>query len=53
MSISANEEPSDGFTVPMVCECNQQVVFGCNLDLHDMCPVCYQRYPLDTTELTN
>ncbi|KAI1774988.1 Osmotin, thaumatin-like protein [Hypoxylon cercidicola] len=28
----------DGFTVPLVCECNQEVVFGCNLDLHNMCP---------------
>ncbi|KAI1383073.1 uncharacterized protein F4822DRAFT_91835 [Hypoxylon trugodes] len=28
----------DGFTVPMVCECNNQVVLGCNLDLHEVCP---------------
>ncbi|KAI1405334.1 hypothetical protein F4819DRAFT_482852 [Hypoxylon fuscum] len=28
----------DGFTIPMVCECNNHVVLGCNLNLHDMCP---------------
>ncbi|KAI2609381.1 uncharacterized protein GGS25DRAFT_213034 [Hypoxylon fragiforme] len=28
----------DGFTVPMVCECNHAVVAGCNLNLHDVCP---------------
>ncbi|OTA91085.1 hypothetical protein M434DRAFT_33003 [Hypoxylon sp. CO27-5] len=28
----------DAFTVPLVCECNNTIVFGCNLDLHNMCP---------------
>ncbi|KAI2606564.1 Osmotin, thaumatin-like protein [Hypoxylon sp. NC1633] len=28
----------DGFTVPMVCECNESVVLGCNLDLNEVCP---------------
>ncbi|KAI0140012.1 hypothetical protein F4776DRAFT_571493 [Hypoxylon sp. NC0597] len=28
----------DAFTVPVVCECNNTIVFGCNLDLHNMCP---------------
>ncbi|KAI1410893.1 hypothetical protein F5Y13DRAFT_191973 [Hypoxylon sp. FL1857] len=28
----------DGFTVPLVCDCNNTVVIGCNLDLHPMCP---------------
>ncbi|KAI0838848.1 hypothetical protein F5Y06DRAFT_33778 [Hypoxylon sp. FL0890] len=28
----------DGFTVPLVCECNSTIVTGCNLDLHPMCP---------------
>ncbi|KAI1371708.1 Osmotin, thaumatin-like protein [Hypoxylon crocopeplum] len=28
----------DGFTVPMVCECNQTIVLGCNLNLNDVCP---------------
>ncbi|KAI1100237.1 hypothetical protein F4804DRAFT_344894 [Jackrogersella minutella] len=28
----------DAFTVPMVCECNQVVALGCNLNLNDICP---------------
>ncbi|KAI6085873.1 hypothetical protein F4821DRAFT_260568 [Hypoxylon rubiginosum] len=28
----------DGFTVPMVCECDSKVAFGCNLNLHEVCP---------------
>ncbi|KAI1762946.1 hypothetical protein GGR53DRAFT_393703 [Hypoxylon sp. FL1150] len=35
----------DGFTVPMVCECNGQVAFGCNLDLHEICPAEFQLNP--------
>ncbi|KAI1136906.1 hypothetical protein F5Y05DRAFT_414627 [Hypoxylon sp. FL0543] len=27
----------DGFTVPLVCECKNTIVMGCNLDLHPMC----------------
>ncbi|KAI0508487.1 hypothetical protein F5B22DRAFT_649980 [Xylaria bambusicola] len=32
----------DGFTVPIVCQCNDKVVVGCNLDLLDMCPADYR-----------
>ncbi|KAI1655274.1 Osmotin, thaumatin-like protein [Daldinia decipiens] len=28
----------DAFTVPMVCECDDQVQFGCNLNLQEICP---------------
>ncbi|KAI0399687.1 hypothetical protein F4802DRAFT_602747 [Xylaria palmicola] len=28
----------DGFTVPIVCECNNTVVLGCNLDFIHSCP---------------
>ncbi|KAI1214180.1 uncharacterized protein F4807DRAFT_455825 [Annulohypoxylon truncatum] len=28
----------DAFTVPMVCECNDVVVLGCNLNMNDICP---------------
>ncbi|KAI0882835.1 uncharacterized protein GGS22DRAFT_190815 [Annulohypoxylon maeteangense] len=28
----------DAFTVPMVCECNNVVALGCNLNLNDICP---------------
>ncbi|KAL7628025.1 hypothetical protein AAE478_002221 [Parahypoxylon ruwenzoriense] len=31
----------DGFTVPIVCECNNTVVFGCNLNLLEKCPKEY------------
>ncbi|KAI0376282.1 Osmotin, thaumatin-like protein [Hypomontagnella monticulosa] len=44
--LGANHTPSmaldvsyvDAFTVPMVCECNNIVAFGCNLNLNDVCP---------------
>ncbi|KAI8963295.1 Osmotin, thaumatin-like protein [Daldinia sp. FL1419] len=28
----------DAFTVPIVCECDGKVQFGCNLNLHEVCP---------------
>ncbi|KAI0850569.1 Osmotin, thaumatin-like protein [Daldinia vernicosa] len=28
----------DAFTVPMVCECDNKVQFGCNLNLQEICP---------------
>ncbi|KAF3059284.1 hypothetical protein GL218_05151 [Daldinia childiae] len=28
----------DAFTVPMVCECDDKVQFGCNLNLQEICP---------------
>ncbi|KAI1492013.1 hypothetical protein F5X96DRAFT_433289 [Biscogniauxia mediterranea] len=32
----------DGFTVPIVCQCQGMVVMGCNLNLHQMCPGQYR-----------
>ncbi|KAI5917452.1 hypothetical protein F4810DRAFT_717691 [Camillea tinctor] len=32
----------DGFTVPIVCGCQGNVLMGCNLDLHKMCPHKYR-----------
>ncbi|KAI0100642.1 hypothetical protein GGR51DRAFT_563976 [Nemania sp. FL0031] len=32
----------DGFTVPIVCECQGEVVLGCNLNLLHMCPSEYR-----------